>query len=337
MQGDEAIRSDAMSKRLLWIAIGCIVPLAYCSPLPEGGLDWVDWYAFAQTPGVNEPVPFTEADRAALPKKMQTLVPLHEPMKSPAPGEWLQGHPERPETYRQFVAAGPIKATKERRTIWIQPIGEFTAEQRKIVELSSEFLGHYFQLPVRIAKDWPLSVIPEKARRDNPLQGHPQIQSIYILHDLLKPALPEDAAALIAFTATDLWPGEGWNFVFGQASLQDRVGVWSMKRFGDAAKSDKEFRQVLRRTLKTAAHETGHMFSLPHCVYFDCCMNGSNSLPEADRQPLSLCPQCLAKLCYATGADPKKRFESLIGFAKANRLVEEQRLWERSLEAIGTK
>lgn len=326
-----------MTKRMLLIAIGCFMPLAYCSPLRHGGIDLIDWNAVAQSPGVNEPVPFTDDDRKALPAPLQALVPLHTPLEPTKPGDWLQGHAERPETYEQFVAAGPTKATKERRTIWIQPIGEFTAEQRKIVELSSEFLSHYFQLPVRTAKDWSLSVIPDQARRDNPLQGHPQIQSIYILHDLLKPALPKDAAALIAFTSTDLWPGEGWNFVFGQASLQDRVGVWSMKRFGDAAKSDKEFRQVLRRTLKTAAHETGHMFSLPHCVYFDCCMNGSNSLPEADRQLLSLCPQCLAKLCYAAGADPRKRFESLIGFAKANRLAEEQRLWERSLEAIGTK
>jgi len=324
-----------MSKRILLIAIGCLMPLAYCSPLPNGGLDLMNWDAFAQAPGVNEPVPFTEDDRAALPKSMQALVTLHARLGPTKPGDWLQGHAERPETYDQFVAAGPTKATKERRTIWIQPIGEFTAEQRKIVELSSEFLGHYFQLPVRTAKDWPLAVIPDKARRDNPLQGHPQIQSIYILNDLLKPALPKDAAAFIAFTATDLWPGEGWNFVFGQASLQDRVGVWSIQRFGDPSKSEEEFRHVLRRTLKTAAHETGHMFSLPHCVYFDCCMNGSNSLPEADRQPLELCPQCLAKLCYATGADPKKRFEALIGFAKANKLAEEQRLWERSNEAIG--
>ncbi len=27
-----------------------------------------------------------------------------------------------------------------------------------------------------------------------------------------------------------LHAGKGWNFVFGQASLQDRVGVWSLHR-----------------------------------------------------------------------------------------------------------
>ena len=84
----------------------------------------------------------------------------------------------------------------------------------------------------------------------------------YILHDVLPPRLSQDAAVLIALTAADLWPGEGWNYVFGQASLSDRVGVWSLHRFGDAEESDDAFRQCLRRTLKTASHETGHMFSM---------------------------------------------------------------------------
>lgn len=325
-----------MSKRVLLTAIGCVVLLTYCSPSQPGGVGELNW-ALGQLTEVKEPQPFTEADRQSLPKPLAALVPLHVPMAKPVPGEWLASHPERPETYKQYIFGKPIRATRERRTIWIQPIGEFTPEQRKIVELSSEFLGHYYQLPVRIAKDWKMDVIPAEARRENPIQGHPQIQSIYILHDLLRPALPKDAAALIAFTAVDLWPGEGWNFVFGQASLQDRVGVWSLKRFGDPSKSEEEFRRTLRRTLKTAAHETGHMFSLPHCVYFECCMNGSNHLEEADGQPLSVCPQCLAKLCFATGADPKKRFESLVGFAKEHELPEERRMWERSLESLDGK
>lgn len=280
------------------------------------------------------PQQLTEEDRKALPVDFQRLVPLHKPLGPTEPSDWLEIHKEPGETYKQFLRGGPVRATRERRTIWIQPIGDFTPEQRKIVDLSAEFLELFYQLPVRLGKDWPLSVVPDKARRENPLQGHPQISSIYILHDLLRPAVPKDAAALIAFTATDLWPGNDWNYVFGQASLADRVGVWSTFRFGDPSKSDDAFRLALRRTLKTAAHETGHMFSLPHCVHFDCVMNGSNHLREADRQPLSPCPQCLAKLCYATGADPRKRFEALIAFAAKHQLDEERALWEKSLAAL---
>jgi hypothetical protein len=62
-------------------------------------------------------------------------------------------------------------------------------------------------------------------------------------------------------------------------------------------------------------------------------MCSSNSLSEADRQPLDLCPHCLAKLCYATGARPARRFEQLIGFYKASHLKAEREFCEKSLAA----
>jgi archaemetzincin len=91
---------------------------------------------------------------------------------------------------------------------------------------------------------------------------------------------------------------------------------------------------ALRRTLKTAAHETGHMFSLLHCVHFKCVMNGSNSLEESDQQPLWLCPQCLAKVCSATGADPQKHCEQLAVFARKHKMLSEQEFWEKSLTTL---
>jgi len=54
----------------------------------------------------------------------------------------------------------------------------------------------------------------------------------------------------IAFTASDLWPGPGWNFVFGLASLRERVGVWSIHRFGNPSKGQAAFTQTLLRTLQ---------------------------------------------------------------------------------------
>jgi hypothetical protein len=64
--------------------------------------------------------------------------------------------------------------------------------------------------------------------------------------------------------------------VFGQASLADRVGVWSIYRNGEIDGDETERRKFLRRTLKTALHETGHMLGIPHCIAFECGMNGSN-------------------------------------------------------------
>ncbi|HEY4596413.1 MAG TPA: hypothetical protein VIJ02_08445, partial [Thermoanaerobaculia bacterium] len=65
---------------------------------------------------------------------------------------------------------------------------------------------------------------------------------------------------------------------------------------------------------KIASHETGHMFSIPHCTKYLCVMNGTGSLNEVDRHPLDACPECMAKICWATGYDPRRRFERIADF-----------------------
>ncbi len=278
-----------------------------------------------------------EIRQANLPPQFQRLVPLHKPLGKPNPNDWLARHSEPGETYADYVKGNPVRPDDRRRVIYIQPVGDFSPTQRKIVRITADYMGIFFQLPVRVRDGLPLSRIPERARRVHPQGGVPQILTTYVRDELLKPQLPGDAVALIAFTASDLWPGEGWNFVFGEASLADRVGVWSICRFGDPETSQDSFRLTLRRTLGTATHETGHMFSMQHCIFYECSMCGSNSLQESDRYPLWLCPQCLAKLCYATRADPDKRFRELIIFAKGQGLNEEAEFWQKSLAVMQEK
>src|SRR5262249_31133159 len=150
----------------------------------------------------------------------------------------------------------------------------------------------------------PLKDIPDRAKRTHPTWGGEQILAPYVLDDLLKPKRPDDALAYVAFTASDLWPGEGWNFVFGQASLSERTGVWSIHRFDDPAASKEAFQRCLIRTLGTASHETGHILTMQHCTVYECSMNGSNSLAESDRKPLHVCPVCLRKLCWNLRLEP---------------------------------
>jgi archaemetzincin len=300
----------------------------------NGPFDVSAWLRILAVGMLCAPTLMAAVDNSVLPTAFQRLVPLHKPLGPPRPGDWLDKHQERGQTYQDYVSSRTIRADSRRRVIYIQPLGSFDASQRKIIDLAAKFEGIYFQLPVRVLEDLPLSIIPQKARRTHPEWKIPQILSTYVLDQVLKPRLPEDAVACIAFTASDLWPGEGWNFVFGQASLADRVGVWSIHRFGDPKASEESFRLTLRRTLKTAVHETGHMFSMAHCIYYECVMCGSNHLDESDRRPLWLCPLCLAKLCHATGADPQKRFAELIAFAKEHGLVDEERFWRRSVNAL---
>jgi archaemetzincin len=265
-----------------------------------------------------------------LPPKFRQLLPLHAKLGKPRPGEWLDKHPEPGQDYREYIASRPVRPTRQRGVIYVQPLGEFNATERKIITLTAEYMQIYFGLPVRIKKDMPLSVIPAKARRVHPTWGDKQILSTYVLSDVLRPRLPKDAVAYIAFTTSDLWPGAGWNFVFGMASLVERVGVWSIYRNGDPDASADAFRLCLRRTIKTATHETGHMFSIPHCTFYECNMCGSNHRAESDRHPLWLCPVCLAKLCWATKVDPQKRYEKLAAFCKKHGLEREREFYQKS-------
>lgn len=254
------------------------------------------------------------AEECQLSERLAPLEELHRPLSTPQPGDWLHSQHEPGQTFAQYVQADPVRPDAERDTIYILPIGAFSSAERELVDLSAEFMALYFNCPVQLLDTVDATVIPEFAQRHNPLSDTDQFLTPWLLDDFLAPMLPDDAVALIGFTATDLWPGDDWNFVFGQASLRDRVGVWSTARFGDPDAGPEEFRTCLLRTLRTATHETGHMFSIQHCTAFECNMCGSNSLEEADRYPLALCPECVAKVCWASGVDPIDRYRTLAEF-----------------------
>ena len=262
------------------------------------------------------------------------LTPLHKPLEKPRPGDWLEQHKEPGQTFDEYLGCRPSTPRGLRSVLYVQALGPLTAKQRKIVDLTREYLACYFGLTCREGDDLPGTLVPASARRARPGLGGEQILSTYVLDKVLKPRLRPDAAASIARTACDHWAGEGWNFVFGQASLQDRVGIWSLSRFGDPNESEQAFRLCLRRTLQTASHETGHMFSIMHCTAWQCNMCGSNSLPEADRGPMWLCPQCTAKVCWAAGYDPARRFRNLADFCRKAGLTDEAEFCRKSLEAL---
>ena len=59
----------------------------------------------------------------------------------------------------------------------------------------------------------------------------------------------------------DLYPQESWNYVFGQASLRDRVGVFSFARYDPAffggERAEGWQTLMLKRSCKVLAHEIG--------------------------------------------------------------------------------
>jgi archaemetzincin len=302
--------------------------LIFRSPT-TGGAESSDAKTGAQTKG-----PDDTARAATLHKQIELLRPLHKPLGKPGPGDWLAQHKESGQTFDQYIRSQPVRPLGKRKIIYIQPIGTFTKKQRKIVQITAECLGVYFNAPVKIKEDWPLKMVPDKARRVHPTWGDKQILSTHVLDKMLRPKLPEDAACYIAFTSSDLWPGKGWNFVFGQASLRQRVGVWSIYRNGKADGTEAEYLLCLLRTLKTATHETGHMFSMYHCTAYECDMCGSNNRKESDRRDLWLGPICAAKVCWAARVDPVDRYRKLRDFCKKHGLKKEAAFYEKSIKAL---
>jgi len=273
-----------------------------------------------------------ELAQEKLPQPFESLKPLHALMKKPMRGEWLAEHQEDGQSLADYQGCDPVRPGKTYKTIYIQPVGQFTADQGKIIRLAAEYMQLYFMTPVETKPLLPVDKVPEEARREK--FGSTQLLTSWIRDSVLRPRRPEDALAFLAFTSNDLWPGRGWNFVFGEASLRERVGVWSIYRNGNPSESEAAFRLCLLRTIKTATHETGHILTVDHCIAYDCNMNGSNHRAESDSRPLALCPACLAKLCWNVGADPAKRYEGLLKFCEREKLGDEAASFRKLLKAV---
>ena len=202
-----------------------------------------------------------------------------------------------------------------------------SSDQKGMIAESADFLSRFYGLPVKTHDTIDMASIPDKARRIHPEWGVKQVDSHYLM-DLLKPRVPVDAVAVLGLTASDLWPnevGSKWNFIFGEASLRDRVGVWSISRLGNFQSQGKLLRL---RTLQVAVHEMGHMLGIPHCKTYECGMNGSNSLEESDRQPLGFCPDCEMKVWWACRLDPARRYNQLAAFASEKGFEAEAKAWK---------
>ncbi len=239
-----------------------------------------------------------------------------EPIPIPKSGDWLAVHRETGQRFDEFVKSKPNRPDKIRRKIYLQPLGEFPEGKIPLAERLREYAGAFFALQVETLPSISLSG-ENITTRTNPYTRNRQILTGDVLA-ILKRNVPSDAFCVLAVTMEDLYPEPSWNFVFGQASLRERVGVYSFARYDPAfygQKRGKDYEKVLlRRSCKVLAHETGHMFGLTHCIYFKCSLNGSNHLKESDSRPMHLCPVCLRKLQYSIGFDVVSRYHNILQF-----------------------
>jgi archaemetzincin len=212
-------------------------------------------------------------------------------------------------------------------TLVFLPLGASTDQDRALLDAAIELAGLWFELPARVLPAEPVPAgAPSRERRFAwSSQPTAQYASWWFLEEYLPRRRPPDAVLLAAVTASDLYPAESWNYVFGEADPRRRAAVFSFLRmrpefWGERAGAA---RLALRRALLLTVHELGHVFGLAHCAQFRCAMNGANSLEEWDRAPLHLCPDCLRKLQWSRGFDALERYRRLQAFFARRGLREE--------------
>ena len=127
----------------------------------------------------------------SLPPRFASLVPLHTRLGKPQPGDWLDRHTELGQTYEHYTNSWPVTPDEQRHVIYVQPLGNFRPAERKIVEQAAEFLGVYFQLPVKVHKGLPLSVIPRKAWRKRAPGGRTRFSRGMCLTNCSLPGCPK--------------------------------------------------------------------------------------------------------------------------------------------------
>ncbi|KAK7116369.1 archaemetzincin-2-like [Littorina saxatilis] len=166
--------------------------------------------------------------------------------------------------------------------------------------------------------------------RYNAKTGHIQLRVDSVLSKL-RTLIPQQALCLIALTTLDLYGDASDLFVAGMAAGLERVAVFSLQRYDPTITFSKEHwydlqsvprpvsapersRLMIHRSCKLVVHEILHLLGVDHCVFFDCCMNGSGHLAEDFRQPMHLCPVDLRKLHTLVGFEVQDRYKSLLEF-----------------------
>jgi len=160
--------------------------------------------------------------------------------------------------------------------------------------------------------DKPLSLKGVESREND--FGHKQyiIGDIFTMLNTHKEVISRRRAyCRLAITFEDIYPGEEWSYVFGQARPLDRVGVFSFARHSPLFYSGvhaleamgqletKKLLSWMRGCRHTVVHETCHMLGILHCVYWHCLMNGNNGPGDQNASSAFLCLVCLRKLLLA--------------------------------------
>jgi len=184
-----------------------------------------------------------------------------------------------------FFFVSLLTLGEDKMEIEIIPLGQIESDVLGHLE---ENLAEIFMAKVSTAGD---QASPEYAYN----QKRGQYSSSFILQNLLK--LKENREKkVLAVIDKDLYVPE-LNFVFGTADPGNGVSIISITRLRQSYYGLAENQDLfLKRTLKEAVHELGHLLNFGHCLDPQCVMHFSNSLADTDRKDYQFCSKCKKRL-----------------------------------------
>ncbi|CAF1518739.1 unnamed protein product [Adineta steineri] len=268
-------------------------------------------------------------------------------MPQPESGDWLAQHDESGQTMKSYLIS-PYKTVPygTHNTIYIQPIGSFNHPRAPPLDVINEFAKVFFSgCEVELLPT--VDFIYNMRKRD---RGGVSQYLTGDLHKYLCETRSERdwrrELLCVAVTMADIYPGDGWNFVYGEALPSENVGVYSFARLDPLfyQVTPKEILRtpltkehsiiILRRSIKIILHEIGHLFGLDHCIYYLCLMNGANNETEMDREPLHLCPVCLHKLHSTLQFDVRHLYETFANLCDTYGLEKECKWYQNRLQYL---
>ena len=189
-------------------------------------------------------------------------------------GDWLSEHEERGQSLKSYQRRSyRTEPHAYFTTCYMVPYGKFPPGCSPDLSALADIAAAFFGFPVVCTKPVRLREVSHGSRVG--ASGQTQLLLSDVYDHLRRVKLPRDAFARVAVTMTDLYPGEEWNFVYGQAVMTDGIGAYSFARFGpdevfmgegaapahtELSAADKTL--LLRRSAKVLLHETTHVLGM---------------------------------------------------------------------------
>lgn len=253
------------------------------------------------------------------------------------------GKNEHWQSFEEFKIDPRIPQIMPRKTLHMPKVGTFTQVELQLFPILADFIqavhgvevvgNHEILTPQELVEEQIKLNIrlnpqenPTEVRnkilegytkgglvRMNEILHHEQYRLEYLTPMIKTQFVHDDTSAALCFTNEGLFGGE-MNFVFGGTNIGSPVGLFSFKMMGDPNQSPESFNLCLKRLMKTAIHEFGHMRGIEHCTEYCCAMQGSNHLAETDAIPFLFCAEDMAKLSFLNGTTLKESYQRQLNF-----------------------